>query len=134
MLTIIRSGVKIISKVTDKLKVSVTFQPWIGDNGKGTDEFGATVPVRPLVDFQTRPYTTDAGQTIATFGVLTFVDKINDTTPNAGKVRQQPIDPRDRFYLNGAYAPIADIKGPMDAGTNRGFIHEVTLGPINRGS
>jgi hypothetical protein len=80
---------------------------WIGEDGDGEDEFAAPVSRRALVDLTKRLRVTKGGRTVMTFATLTFLDPVPDTTPNAGKVRAQPIDPRDTLTLpDGGTAPI----------------------------
>jgi hypothetical protein len=107
---------------------------WIGEDGDGEDEFAAPVSRRALVDLSQRLRVTKGGRTVMTFATLTFLDPVPDTTPNAGKVRVQPIDPRDTLTLpDGGTAPIVSGGGFVDSLTGQPFVNEVVLGTVVRG-
>jgi hypothetical protein len=131
------TGIKLVSQQVDDVKVPVSFQAWIGDDGKGGDAYAAAVTVRPVVSRKVRTIRTEGGQFAQTLATLTFVDKVAPTTAQAGKTRRQPFDPRDLFVLpDGATAPVIDIGGPADPKAvipGDTFIHVVTLGNVPRG-
>jgi hypothetical protein len=128
------SGIKIVSKQVADVKVPVSFQAWIGDDGKGGDAYAGAVTVRPVVSRKARVIRTEGGQFAHTLATLTFVDPVAPTTAQAGRTRRQPFDPRDLFVLpDGSTAPVVDIGGPMDPKTSDTFIHVVTLGNVPRG-
>lgn len=135
LIDIIRSGVAIASSVTDSLKADVTFLAWIGEDGMGNDVFATPVTVRCLVDPSARERVTASGKLVMTFATLTVVDPMDDTTPNSPFTRSNPVDPRDQFILpGGGTAPVVEAGGFMDAGTERGFIGEIVLGSVIRGT
>lgn len=132
--TLIAQGVQIASQQFDSMKVTVMHRAWIGDDGRGGEAFAAPVARRALVDPTKRQRVTASGSLVMTYATLTWLDPIPDTAPNSGKVRQQPIDPRDVFTLpDGGTAPIVQTGGFTSSLTNRGFINETILGSIVRG-
>jgi hypothetical protein len=133
---LIRSSVAdILSPQFESMKLDVVHEAWIGDNGQGADAFAAPVIRRALVDLTKRQRFTAAGAVVMTFATLTWLDPIPATTPNAGKVREQPIDPRDVFRLpDGGTAPIVQTGGFTDSATGQPFVPETILGSVVRGS
>jgi hypothetical protein len=131
---LIRAGVALASSQFDSMKVSVTVTPWIGQDGDGDDSYGTPFLARALLDPSPRMRSTPTGRLIMTFATLTFLDPIANTTPNSGQVRQQPIDSRDIITLpDGSTAPIIQVGGFTDSGTEKPFATEVILGTLVRG-
>ena len=129
-----RAGVALASSQFETMKVNVTHEAWIGQDGEGGDQFASPVTRRALVDLTKRQRMTGSGQLVMTFAAVTFLDPIADTTPNAGQVRQQPIDPRDVITLpDGGTAPIVQAGAFADSATERPFFQEVVLGTVVRG-
>lgn len=125
----------ILSPEFETMKLNVTHRAWIGDDGQGEDEFADPVVRRALVDLTKRERATANGRIVMTFAVLTWLDPIDATTPNAGKTREQPIDPRDQFTLpDGGTAPIVQTGGFTDSATGQPFVNETILGSVVRGS
>jgi len=117
------------------MKLNVTHEAWIGDDGQGADEFAAPVVRRALVDLTKRERATSSGRTVMTFATLTWLDPIAATTPNAGKTRENPIDPRDIFTLpDGGTAPIVQTGGFADSATGQPFVNDTILGSVVRGT
>lgn len=134
LVDIVRNAIGIANTVTKSLRVPVTYRAWIGADGRGRDEFASALTVMALVDQTVKEQQSATGRVVMTFAVLTILDPIADTTPNAGYTRDQPIDARDVFELpGGSTAPIVGVNGFLDAGTERGFYQEVTLGTVIRG-
>src|SRR6185436_10857551 len=96
---LIRAGVALASGQFESMKGDVIHKAWIGDDGQGADEYAAPVVRRALVDMTKRERMTGSGALVMTYATLTWLDPIADTTPNTGKTREQPIDPRDIFIL-----------------------------------
>lgn len=119
----------------ESMNGDVMHHAWIGDNGKGKDEYAAPVARPAIIDVTKRGRATMyGGRLVMTYASLTFLSPIEDTTPSTGKVREQPIDPRDKLVLpDGGTAPIVQAGGPFDSGTGRPFIQEVVLGTVVRG-
>lgn len=118
----------------ESLKVNVTHRAWIGDDGAGADSYADPVVRRAIVDPTKRQRMTANAGLVMTYAVIQFVDPIEDTVPNSGQLRQQPIDPRDVLLLpDGGTAPIVQVGGVMDPGTSRPFAAEVMLGTVLRG-
>lgn len=129
LIDIVRNGVKIVSKVTDSLKESVTLEAWVGSDGKGADSYAAPVTLEALVSRKKEIRYTDSAGRVLTIATLTFVDPVADTTPNVGETREQPIDPRDVVTLaDGSTAPVVETGGFADAATGRPFALKVVLG------
>lgn len=134
LIDIIRSGVKIASNVTQSLKGTVTWTPWIGEDGEGADVFGSPIELLALIDPKQERRMTTGGTLVMTFATLTILDPITAVTPNAGFERFGAIDTRDKLVLpGGGTAPVVEAGGFLDAGTSVGFIGEITLGVILRG-
>lgn len=131
---LIRSGVALASSQFESMKLDVSHAAYIGQTGDGEDDFAPAVTRRALVDLTKRQRFTANGQLVMTFATLTFLDPIEDTVPNSGQTRQQPIDPRDVITLpDGGTAPIVQAGAFADSGTNRPFLQEVILGAVVRG-
>lgn len=132
---LIRNSIaSVLSPQIESMKVDVIHKAWIGQDGVGGDDFADPVTLRAIVDPTKRMRTTMSGQTVMTFATLTFVDPIDDTVPNTGHTREQPIDPRDLLTLpDGGTAPIVQSGGLTDSGTLRPFVNEVILGTVVRG-
>lgn len=132
---LIRDAVaNILSPQFESMKLDVTHTAWIGQDGAGGDAFAEPVTLRALVDLTKRKRATANGRLVMTFAVLTFLDPIEDTAPNAGQVREQPIDPRDVLTLpDGGTAPIVQTGGFADSQTGRGFVNDTILGAVVRG-
>jgi hypothetical protein len=134
LMDIIRTGVAIANKVVESVKCDVTFEPWIGQNGKGADQYGTPVTLRALVDPTKRQRFTQSGALVMTFATLTILDAVADTAANTGETREQPIDPRDIIRLpDGGTAPIVQTGGFTDPSTGRPLLNEVILGSVIRG-
>lgn len=132
---IIRDAVAgILSPQFESMKLDVTHEAWIGDDGQGTDAFASPVTRRALVDLTKRRRMTANGREVMTFAVLTWLDPIPDTAPNAGKRREQPLDPRDVIRMpDGGTAPIVQTGGFADSATGQAFVPETILGTVVRG-
>jgi hypothetical protein len=78
---------------------------------------------------------TMGGRLATVLATVQFVEPIPSVTPNVGKVRVSPIDPRDKIVLDdGQTAPIVDIGGFNDPVTKQPFAPKVMLGNITKGS
>jgi hypothetical protein len=131
LLTIIRSGVKVIDKVTRSLQANVTHQAWLGADEYGAPTYGSAVVRRALVDQQQHEHRTKSGELVATQAAVTFLDPI---MPNGAPGRTEPIDANDLITLpDGTTGPIVDIAGFVDAGTNMPILSEVWIGKGERG-
>lgn len=130
LVDIIRSGVAIASKTFESNKVNITHEPWIGQDGDGTDQYDTPVVRRAVADLTRKPRYTSSGTLALSVAMLTFLDPIAD---NGAPTRHEPIDTRDRLTLpDGTTGPIINIAGPLDSGTSRPFLNEVTLGEPNQ--
>lgn len=127
---ILRSAISgIMSPQFESMKLNVTHNAWIGDDGMGGDAFAAPVTRRALVDLTKRQRYTANGVLVMSFASLIWLDPIAATTPQSGKVREQPIDPRDQFVLpDGGTAPIVQTGGFADSATGQPFVNETILG------
>lgn len=128
------SGIKIADKVTKDVQGSVTVTPWVGDDGKGTDDYGTPFTVRCVISQKAQLRVSPTGQNYMTFATLTVLEFVADTAPNSGKDRQQPIDTRDIIVLpDGGTAPVIEVAGVNDPKTSRPFTLRVILGSIVKG-
>lgn len=131
---ILRGQVANLSKIVDSFKGTTQFSAWIGDNGAGDDEYASAVPIRAIISLKKEQRYTESSGLVMTHATLTITDPMADTTPNTGKVRAQPVDPRDKFVLpDGSTSPIVEGGGTLDPATSRGFTGRVVLGNIIRG-
>ncbi len=131
---ILRGTIAIASKTVDSFKGSCQFYAWIGTNGAGDDVFAPVVPVRAIISLKKQQRYTPTSGLVMTLATLTITDPMADTQPNTGHVREQPVDPRDKFVLpDGGTAPIVDAGGTLDPKTGRGFTGKVVLGSVIRG-
>lgn len=131
---VIRAGVATASTQFESMKLDVVHRAWTGEDGDGGDTFAAPVTRRALVDLTKRMVSGAGGRLMMTFATLTFLDPIADTNPSTGKVRENPIDPRDTLTLpDGGTAPIVQTGGFTDSGTQRPFLQETILGTVVRG-
>lgn len=113
------------------MNITVQHEAWVGDDGRGADEFAAAVARQALLEVKQEQVYTRSGTLATSMATLIFLSTIEDTTPNTGKQRLQPVDPRDRITLpDGTVAPIIDAAGFIDSGTERPFVNEVKLGFI----
>lgn len=125
----------ILSPEFESMKLDVRHHAWIGDDGQGADVFAPPVVRRALVDLTKRERATTTGRVVMTFATLTWLDPIPATSPNPGKDRINPIDPRDVFVLpDGGTAPIVQTGGFVDSATAQPFVNETILGSVVRGS
>lgn len=126
---LIRGGVKLASGQFESMKLDVVHDAWIGEDGDGADEFAPSVVRRALVNLRKTIFATRDGQLVTTFASIIFLDPVPPTTPNPGKTREQPIDPRDTLTLpDGGTAPIVDTGGFADSATAQPFVLKVILG------
>lgn len=135
--SILRDAISgILSPEFESMKLDVQHYAWIGDDGEGTDLFTPTpVTRRALVDLSKRERVTANGRTVMTFATLTWLDPIAPTSANPGKVRENPIDPRDKFVLpDGGTAPIVQTGGFADSLTAQPFVSDTILGSVVRGT
>lgn len=132
--SIIEAGVALASAQFDSMKMDVVHKAWIGEDGDGEDQFASPVVRKALVDLTKGLRATKGGRMVMTHAVLTFLDPVPNTTPNTGKVREQPIDPRDVITLpDGSTSPIQSGGGFGDSLTSQPFVNEVILGVLVRG-
>jgi len=125
---LIRGGVALANDLTGDLQVTVQHFAWISQNGDGEEQYASPVSRQALVDRTRKEKYTGAGRLVMSLATVTFLDPFAD---NGAETRTGPVDPRDKIVLSdGATAPIVEIKGFEDSGTNRPFFNEVTLGEV----
>jgi hypothetical protein len=134
LVDVIRGGVAIAASILASVKGDVVHQAWTGQDGKGTDTYASPVTLKAIVDRTRKQKFTTTGKLVTVAATLTFIDPIADTTAtDPAMPRNNPIDPRDLLTLSdGTTGPILSVGGVEDAGTQRGFINEVTIGDINQ--
>jgi hypothetical protein len=126
LLTILRSGVKTINKVTRKggLQGVVMYARKTG-NGTYGPTFAAAVPLHALVEYKSVQVKTPSGTIAVTRAVLTLLDVAEIFVATSG----QGIGDDDVFTLpDGTTGPILDLGGFLDAGTGHPIETEVMLG------
>jgi len=125
---LIRGGVALANDLTGDLQVTVQHFAWISQNGDGEEQYASPVSRQALVDRTRKEKYTGAGRLVMSLATVTFLEPFAD---NGAATRTEPVDPRDKIVLSdGATAPIVEIKGFEDSGTNRPFFNEVTLGEV----
>ena len=127
---------QLASKLLDGVKTTVTWNPWIGDDGRGADAFAPSQQLRGFVSKKSKLVRTSDGRLATVMATVQFVDAIPAVTPNPGKTRASaPIDARDQIILDdGQTAPIVDIGGFNDPVTGQPFAPKVILGNVVRGN
>lgn len=125
---LVRSGVALANQITSDggLLCNVTHYPWTGYvNAHGDSSYGDPVELEGLFS-QKNELIQMGGQYIETRAVLTFLFPIE---PNGATGRREPIDNRDLFDLpDGSKGRIADVRGLVDASTDRPYFCKVYFG------
>lgn len=123
---LLRTGVALASDLTRSLQATVTIAAWNGQDLRGKNTHATAVPYAALVEMTRKQKYTSTGKLVMTLAVITILDPVADTMATG---RMNPIDPRDIVTLpDGQTQPIVDIKSFVDAGLNRPFYNEITLG------
>lgn len=126
LLTVLRSGVKVIDKIVKPLEPSVSYMRYVTNaDGYGTNSYAPAVSLRAVVDWKQRQVRTAAGILSVSRAMVMFLDinALNAATGSAG------IGDNDRIVLpDGTTGPILDMSGFIDAGTGHPLATEVYLG------
>jgi hypothetical protein len=113
---IIRRGVGILDKNTQSLQAVVTYEPWLGQDDYGNEEFGPVVSMNAIVDNSMRDRPSSTGQLVVSRAKVTFPRPIS-------------VDTRDRIILpDGTTGPIIDVMGVVDRATGKPYATDVLLG------
>lgn len=128
----LRDGVKLIKDTTDSLQAYVTLHQWTGQDVFGKPVRVALPPLKAIIVQAPNLHKTSNGQVIATQAYAAFLEPI---PPQGAEGRLEPIDPRDLIvFPDGTTGPIIEVKGFIDAGTNRPMFSEVWIGQGGSGS
>lgn len=125
LLDTLRSGVKLVDKITKPLQATVTYYRATSYDGSGDTTFASGVPLRAIVDFARKQVRTPAGELTVTRATIDLLDiaEVVAATNGGG------IGNNDRFVLpDGDSGPILDISGFIDAGTGHPIATTVMLG------
>lgn len=124
ILTALRSGVKILDKVTKPLQATVSYQREI-TNGTYGSTYASAVPLKAIVDFKARQVRTKEGVLSATRATITLLDIAAVVAATGG----EGIGNNDIFTLpDGDTGPILDLDGFVDAGTGHPIATTVMQG------
>lgn len=125
LLDTLRTGVKIVDKVTKPLQPTVTYRRATGNDGYGNVTFAAPVSLRAIVDFARKQVRTPSGELTVTRATIDLLDVAAVVAATNG----QGIGNDDQFTLpDGDTGPILDISGFIDAGTGNPVATTVMLG------
>jgi hypothetical protein len=124
---VVRKSIQLAKRVTSDLLVTVTHEPWIGNDLYGQPQFAASEDRQAFVDYRQRKFTSEGGTETVQAVVVTFVDPFDAQGADG---RQEPVDTRDRITLpNGRTARIIEVRGAaIDPTTNLPYMVEVVLG------
>ena len=128
---LLRQGVKTANKLTESLQPQVTLRQWIGQDLFGKVSLASAKTFKAIVVQEPKLHKTSMGQYVQVQAYVAFLQPI---PPNNVAGRVNPIDPRDQITLpDGTTGPIVDVKGFVDAGTNKPMFSEVWIGSGNSG-
>lgn len=134
---LLRSGVATIKKTTESLQPIVLLNQWTGQDvyGKATFSHGegrVGSPYKVILNQQPMLHKDSAGQVVAVAAYAAFLEPV---VPNNALNRINPIDPRDIITLpDGTTGPIIEVKGFIDAGTDKPMFSEVWIGAAGAGT
>jgi hypothetical protein len=144
----IRSAVATAANVVDSVLAPVQHAVWLSADGYGKAKYGRRVggilleafdPLsadvliqrKAIVELQQKIREVN-GRIVTTYAHLTFLTPFVTDPDGDSTQRQGPVDSRDVFVLpDGRSAPVVDMKGMVDAGTNAPFFMEVWLGALS---
>lgn len=124
---LIRDMIAVADSVTKSLQAPVQHWAWIS-SGSGANKvvYDASVERMALVEHKQSLRRTTTGEVVLARTKVTFLEPVE---PNGAVGRREPIDPRDKIILpDGSTAPIVDVAGLVDPGTNLPYLYEVYLG------
>lgn len=124
--SIVRNAVATANRVTGALQATVQHAAWTGEDGYSKPIYATAVARPAIVEMRQRQRRMPDGREVLQMAVVTFVGPI---APNGAAQRREPVDPRDLITLPSGYtAPILDVVGVVDAGTDAPYMLEVVLG------
>lgn len=122
LLTILRSGVKIVDTVTKSLQPFVTITQCTGFASDGP-QYGASIQRQAIVEYKQQLVKTWSGALVQSRASVIFVDQGFTVNLN------------DKLILpDGSTGPILDTGGFADAGTGYPIVGEVFLGALSGNS
>lgn len=129
----LRDGVKLIKDTTDSLQPYCQLHQWIGQDLYGKPVYAVPpLSLKAIVNQAPNLHQTSGGQLVAVQAYAAFLEPI---PPNGTAGRVEPIDPRDVIMLpDGTTGPIVEVKGFIDAGTDKPMFSEVWIGSGGTGS
>lgn len=126
LLDVVRSAVKIADTVTKPLQATVQYERFSSDtDGYGSIGYAAAVPLRAIVDFNSKQVRLRDGTLSVTRATIELLDVVAIVAATGG----EGIGNDDRFTLpDGDTGPTLDIGGFIDAGTGHPIATRVMLG------
>lgn len=125
LLTILRTGVRIIDNVTKDLQGDVIYERAIIDPSGYGRGFEAAVTMKAIVDWRQKQVRTLAGVLSTSRATVIFLDIDEMVAATAG----EGISDHDKITLpDGTTGPILNMSGFIDAGTTHPIATEVFLG------
>ena len=127
LLTILRSGVKVIDKIVKPLEGDVTFQKCVlmNDAYKTPTFPYAAIVLKAIVEWKEVQVPSGSGLIDATRPTILFLDYAALMTATLG----EGIKEEDNLILqDGTTGPVQVINGFLDAGTGKTIYTEVILG------
>lgn len=126
---VIQNAVATAHSITQSLQEDVSFYAWKGQDGYGTEEWADLQTVKALVEQEDQMRQLGDGRLVKVRTKLTLLSLPANTTPNSGKARVNPVDPRDKFVMaDGSTGPILNVVGLRNPGTAKPYLLEIWLG------
>lgn len=125
LLDVLRTGVKLADTITKDLQATVTFNRYLSSGVSGGKTYGASVPMRAIVDWKQKQVRTPQGILSVSRASVTFLNIEEMVAATNG----EGISDNDKITLpDGTTGPILDMAGFIDAGTGHPIATEVFLG------
>ena len=121
-----RKGLEIADSLTESLQVIVTYRPWIGFDGYGSQLYGDAQQIEAIAEKSNALLKDSEGNEIRAENTITIPRPI---TANGATGREEPIDPRDSFVLpDGSGGIVASVDTVVDPSSGYGYYKVVYLG------
>jgi hypothetical protein len=114
--SILRRGVAIANRVTNRLQDVIQHSAQSGQDIYGNDTWADPVSIPAVIELKQQLHRTESGETVLAQAKITILQPV-------------AIDAKDRIALpDGTTGPIVDVAGVLDPTTNRPYATEVWLG------
>ncbi len=125
LLRIVRSAVEIANKVTKPLQATVMYERVTGSTGFGDFNYASPVPLKAIVDFNSKQVRTRQGVLTVTRATIEILDIAQLVAVTGG----EGVGNDDRFTLpDGDSGPTLDIGGFIDSETGHPIATQVMIG------